>query len=281
MSGPTWPNRAGSSVPPPGLFRAPEGAARAPSGAPTRPVCLWSGPRNVSTALMYAFAQRTDTRVVDEPLYAHYLRVSGADHPGRDDVLRAQENDGAKVVRDLVLGPCDRPVWFQKHMAHHLVELERAFLRQTVNVLLIRDPAEVVLTLRHQIAAPTIRDVGIKAQAELLDELTAAGQAPPVLDAKELLTDPAGVLAELCRRVALPFDPAMLAWPSGPRPFDGVWAPHWYQNVRKSTGFDAWRAKTEPMPVALAPLAVECRPWYEKLMQHAIRARCPPTGAAS
>jgi hypothetical protein len=188
-------------------------------------------------------------------------------------VLRAQEGDGAKVVRDVVLGPCDRPLLFQKHMAHHLVELDRAFLRRTVNVLLIRDPAEVVLTLRHQIAAPALRDVGIKAQAELLDELRAAGQEPPVLDAKELLSDPEGVLRELCRRVGIGWDAAMLSWPAGPRPFDGVWARHWYHNVWRSTGFDRWRPKTEAPPAALVPLIEECRPWYAKLMACAIRAR--------
>lgn len=237
-----------------------------------RRLCLWSGPRNVSTALMVSFAQRRDTRVVDEPLYAHYLRVSGAEHPGRDEVLAAQDNDGERVVRDVVLGPCDRALHFQKHMAHHLVELDRDFLRCTINVLLIRDPAEVVRTLRHQIAAPTLRDVGIRAQAELQDELEAAGQAPPVLDAKELLSDPEGVLRELCRRVALPFDPAMLAWPAGERPYEGIWAPHWYQNVRRSTGFEQWRPRDEPLPASLAPLVAECRPWYDRLMHHAIRA---------
>jgi len=266
MTGGTWPNPVAASSPPPGVLRS------APSGS-VLPLCLWSGPRNVSTALMYSFAQRADTRVVDEPLYAHYLRVSGSDHPGRADVLAAQENDGAKVVRDIVLGGCDRPVSFQKHMAHHLVELDRAFLRRTVNVLLVRDPAEVVLTLRHQIAQPTLRDVGIRTQAELLEELRAMGQEPPVLDAREVLADPEGVLRELCRRVALPFEPVMLSWPAGPRPFDGVWARHWYQNVHKSTGFDRWRPKTEPPPAELAALIEECRPWYAALLRQAIRAR--------
>lgn len=263
MTGGTWPNPTASGTPPAGLWRSPA----------SLPLCLWSGPRNVSTALMYSFAQRADARVVDEPLYAHYLRVSGAEHPGRAEVLAAQENDGEKVVRDILLAPCDRPLLFQKHMAHHLVALDRSFLRRTVNVLLVRDPAEVVLTLRHQIAQPTLRDVGIKAQAELLVELRAMGQEPPVLDAKEVLTDPEGVLRELCRRVALQWEPEMLAWPAGPRPFDGVWARHWYQNVQKSTGFERWRAKSEPPPPALVPLIEECRPWYAALMAQAIRAR--------
>ncbi len=236
-------------------------------------LCLWSGPRNVSTALMYSFARRADTRVVDEPLYAHYLRVSGADHPGRDEVLRAMEQDGAKVVREVVLGPCDRPVHFQKHMAHHLVDLDRGFLKETVNVLLVRDPAEVVVTLSRQLRTPTLRDTGLKMQCELLDELRALGQEPPVLDAKETLLDPEGVLRELCRRVGLAWDPVMLSWPAGPRPFDGVWAPHWYHNVHQSTGFERYRPKREPVPAALEPLIDECRPRYAKLRALAIAAR--------
>jgi hypothetical protein len=236
-------------------------------------LCLWSGPRNVSTALMYSFAQRRDTRVLDEPLYAHYLRVSGADHPGRADVLAALEQDGAKVVRDVVLGPCDRPVLFQKHMAHHLVELDRAFLKRTVNVLLVRDPAEVVVTLSRQLHAPILRDTGIKTQCELLDELEALGQRPSVLDAKELLLDPEGVLRELCRRVGLAWDPAMLAWPAGPRDFDGIWAPHWYQNVHRSTGFERYRPKSELVDERLRPLIDECRPYYVRLHQRALKAR--------
>ena len=213
--------------------------------------------------------------MLDEPLYAHYLRVSGADHPGRDEVLRAQESDGAKVVRDVVLGPCDRPVLFQKHMAHHLVELDRAFLRRTVNVLLVRDPAEVVGSLAKQIARPSLRDVGVKAQCELLDELRALGQEPPVLDAKETLLDPEGVLSELCRRIGIDFDRAMLAWRAGRKPYFGVWAPHWYQNVERSTGFERYRPRTEPAPAPLQPLIEECRPWYAKLHAAALKAGAP------
>lgn len=236
-------------------------------------LCLWSGPRNVSTALMYSFAQRSDARVLDEPLYAHYLRVSAADHPGRDEVLRAMEQDGAKVVRDVVLGPCDRPLLFQKHMAHHLVELDRSFLSKTVNVLLVRDPAEVVVTLSRQLETPILRDTGLKTQCELLEQLEARGQAPPVLDAKELLLDPEGVLRELCRRVGLAWEPAMLSWPAGPREFDGIWAKHWYQNVHKSTGFERHRPRSEPPPARLLPLIDECRPYYARLKDRALRAR--------
>ncbi len=241
----------------------------------TRRICLWSGPRNVSTALMYSFAQRGDTRVVDEPLYAHYLRLSGAPHPGREEVLAAMDADGERVVREVVLGPCDRPVVFFKQMAHHLVELDRGFLDRTLNVLLIRDPAEVLRTLVRQLPRATLADTGLAVQSALLAELRGRGQEPPVLDARELLLDPAAVLAELCRRLGLEFDRAMLSWPPGPRPEDGVWAPHWYRNVHRSTGFEPYRPKVGSFPERLEPLLAECRPHYEALYAAALRAPRP------
>jgi len=233
---------------------------------------LWSGPRNVSTALMYSFAQRSDTRVVDEPLYAHYLAVSGARHPGREEVLAAQEQDAAVVVRDVILGEADRPVLFFKQMAHHLVGVDRAFLAHTANVILTRDPREMLPSLKQQLGVPTLRDTGYAVQTELLEQLRALGQDPPVLDAREVLTDPRSVLTELCRRLGLPFEDVMLAWKRGPRPEDGVWAVHWYKNVHRSTGFERYRAKTEPFPRELEPLLAECRPHYEALSRLAIRA---------
>ncbi len=233
---------------------------------------LWSGPRNVSTALMYAFAQRSDTRVVDEPLYAHYLRVSGAEHPGREEVLAAQENDGAKVVREVILGESDRPVVFFKQMAHHLVEIDRAFLAKTANVILTRDPREMLPSLRENIAQPTLRDTGYAMQTELLEELRELEQVPPVIVASELLTDPKSVLSELCRRLGIPFEEGMLAWKRGARPEDGVWAEHWYKNVHRSNGFERYRPKTAPFPHELEALYAECRPHYEALARVAIRA---------
>ena len=246
-------------------------ALRGPAES-VRRVCLWSGPRNVSTALMYAFEQRPDTRVVDEPLYAHYLRVSGAVHPGGDEVLAAQDNDGDRVVRRVILGPCDRPVLFVKNMAHHLVDLDLAFLDRTVNILLVRDPVQMLPSLINQIPEPTLRDTGLKRQCDLLDDLTARGQSPAVLDARELLLDPAGVLETLCRRIGLPFYREMLAWPAGPRPEDGVWARYWYQNVHRSTTFQPYTEKTDPFPEFLKPLLEECRPYYERLRALAIEA---------
>ncbi len=239
-------------------------------------ICLWSGPRNVSTALMYSFAQRADTRVVDEPLYGHYLRVSGARHPGREEVLQAMETDGEKVVREVILGACERPVKFIKQMAHHLTELDLGFLEDTVGVLLIRDPADMLHSLAHQLPNPGLGDTGMAVQHQLLRRLIGLGQDPPVLDARQLLLDPPGVLAQLCDRLGLDFDPAMLRWPAEPRPEDGVWAPRWYRNVHRSTGFAPYRGKTDPLPEHLEGVLAECRPHYEALFVRALRTGVAP-----
>jgi len=238
----------------------------------TTRINVWSGPRNVSTALMYSFAQRGDTRVVDEPLYAHYLRVTGAPHPGRDETLAALDPDGERVVRDVILGPCDRPVLFLKQMAHHLVELDRAFLYETVNVLLVRDPREMLVSLARGLPEPSMRDTGLAVQTRLARELRERGQNPPVLDARQLLLAPEGVLRRLCSRIGLAFDPAMLAWPKGPRHEDGVWARHWYARLHESTGFAPYRERGEPLPERLQPLLAECLEHYEPLEREAIRA---------
>lgn len=238
----------------------------------TRRICLWSGPRNVSTALLYAFAQRSDTRVVDEPFYAHYLRVSGAEHPARDEVMASQDQDGENVVRDVVLGPCDRPVLFLKQMAHHFVDVDHGFLGQIQNVLLIREPSEMLCSFDQVISHPSLGDVGLSCQWDLFEELRDLGQPPPVLDSRELLLDPPGVLRRLCECLGLEFDPSMLRWETGGRPEDGVWAPHWYGSVHRSTGFAPYRPKTDPFPEHLEAVLEECRPYYDQLFHHALRA---------
>ncbi|MCY2961124.1 MAG: sulfotransferase family protein [Planctomycetota bacterium] len=230
---------------------------------------IWSGPRNVSTALMYAFAQRPDARVVDEPLYAHYLRVTGADHPGRELVLGAQENDGERVVADVILGPCDRPLVMFKQMAHHLVALDRGFLVRTTNVLLTREPEEMLTSLVENIPVPTLRDTGYAAQTEILEHLKSLGQGPVVLVAHRILQDPEGVLRRLCERVGVAFDPAMLSWKPGARPEDGVWAPFWYANVHRSSGFQKYVRKDARVPDSLRPLLATCREHYARLVEHA------------
>jgi Sulfotransferase domain len=234
---------------------------------------MWSGPRNVSTALMYSFRQRPDTRVVDEPLYGHYLRVTSAPHPGDAEVLAAMDTDGERVVAEALLGPSDRPVLFVKNMAHHLVGLDPGFLDGLTNALLIRDPREMLASLARQLPSPTLRDTGLDRQVEILERALAGGREPVVLDARQLLLDPGAVLREVCRRLDLSWTDHMLRWPAGPKPEDGVWAPHWYDRVHASTGFAPYQPKDAPVPAGLVPLLETCAPLYDRLAAHAIRVR--------
>ena len=231
----------------------------------------WSGPRNVSTALMRSFAQRQDALAFDEPLYGYYLKTTRAPHPGLDELIEVLETDSDKIVRNVVLAPYDRDVVFFKQMVHHLLpDLDLAFLDECVNVLLIRDPAEVIASLVNQLPEPTMRDVGLERQVELFRDLRSKGQDPPVLDARLLLLDPAGVLKELCERVGIPWDEAMLSWPPGPQPEDGVWAKYWYDNLHTSTGFQPYKPRNREVPDHCRELLAECRTHYEELLPHAI-----------
>lgn len=235
-------------------------------------VCLWSGPRNVSTALMYSFAQRPDTVVVDEPLYGHFLRVTGTVHPGRDEVMANVNCDGDAVMHELLTRSYgDAGVLFMKQMAHHLVEVDKGFLKKTANIFLIRDPEQMLPSLTIQLPGAGLFDTGLKMQWELFEELRDAGQSPAIIDSRELLLDPPGVLARLCRHLDIPFFDDMLGWPAGPINEDGIWAPHWYHAVHKSTGYSAYQHKKD-FPGRLQSLLDECAPWYEKLLAHAIRA---------
>ncbi len=234
-------------------------------------VCLWSGPRNISTALLYSFHQRSDTRAIDEPLYAHFLRVSGAPHPMREVCLAAQDTDGERVVREVVLGPSDRPVIFFKQMAHHLVDLDLEFMRHTVNLFLTRDPAQMVPSLAEQLGTPTLRDAGLARQCEILDMLEGWGQRPVVLDSGDLLEAPETYLRAVCRHLEIPFETRMLRWPRGPKPCDGAWAPRWYKGVHGSTGFKRHRSAGRRVPKRIRPLLEECKPLYAYLRTRAVR----------
>ena len=228
---------------------------------------MWSGPRNVSTALMYSFRQRSDTLVVDEPLYGHYLRVSGADHPAAMEVMQDMDCDGNRVINTLRQQPRQRPYLFLKQMAHHLCDMDHGFLEHSRNLLLIRDPEQMLPSLSRQIPEPTLRDTGLALQWELLQELQSMGQRPLVIDARDLLLDPREVLNQVCRYLGMEFEEAMLSWPVGAKPEDGIWAPHWYHRVHETTGFTPYRHKTTPVAEALKSLLEESSEYYQKLYQ--------------
>lgn len=238
----------------------------------TKRICLWSGPRNISTALMYSFAQREDTTVVDEPLYAHYLAATDAKeyHPGAKEVLANQENDGQKVVDEVILGDYDTPIVFFKNMTHHLVNLDWRFLEQTTNVILTRPPKDMLPSYAKQVKNPTMRDVGYAKHLEVVKYLRSVGKNPVIVDSKNILQYPQSRLRELCGTLGIPFDEAMLNWPAGPRKEDGVWAKYWYHNVHRSTGFRAYKPKTEPFPEELEDLLEECQEAYEELLEYAV-----------
>lgn len=233
---------------------------------------LCSGPRNVSTALMYSFAQRSDTHVIDEPLYAHYLHNTGAQHPGRDEILSTMEHSGEKVIQETLLGSPTHPVLFVKNMGHHLIDLDWSFLDQMTTVFLIRDPEQMLPSLIHQVPQPELADTALAMQRKVFDYLTRHGQSPCVLDAREILTNPEKVLRSLCAKLGIRFTPTMLRWEAKPIPEDGIWAPHWYHVLHRTTGFAPYKHKSAPFPDFLQPLLRECRPHYNYLYQHAIKA---------
>jgi hypothetical protein len=230
-------------------------------------LAMWSGPRNISTALMRSWENRPDTMVVDEPLYAHYLAETGIDHPGRDEVVEAGETDWRVVVEGLLAPlPDGIRVFYQKQMAHHLLPgIGREWVGELTNVLLIRDPREVVASYLRSRSQVTVDDIGLRQQTSLYADLAAAGRVPLVIDAADFLTDPERYLRGLCDLVGVPFDERMLTWPSGSRDSDGLWAPHWYAAVRESTGFAPYQRREVSLSGQGERVAEECRPLYEEL----------------
>lgn len=222
---------------------------------------------------MYSFAELSGVHVVDEPLYGHYLRVSDAPHPGREEVMDTLDCDGQRVMQSLLRQQAEEPSkrLFIKHMAHHLEDLDLKFLHRACNIFLLRDPREMLPSLSVQLPNPSLRDTGLMHQWEVFSELAESGTEALVLDSRELLLDPAGILRTVCDRLDIEFDLNMLSWEAGPRPEDGVWAKHWYHAVHKSTGFAPYRPK-DNFPDHLQSLLDECSPWYDKLFEHAIRS---------
>jgi hypothetical protein len=235
-------------------------------------LAMWSGPRNISTALMRSWENRRDSFVVDEPFYAHFLASTGIDHPGRDEVLAVGETDW-RVVVERLLGPVEPGVrvFYQKQMAHHLTgEMDDfGWLSSLDNVMLIRDPAEVVASYIRSRATVTPADIGVWRQLALHDEIAALGSPPRVIDSADFLRDPRRYLEALCAEFALPFDEAMLSWPPGRRDTDGVWGPYWYDAVWRSTGFEPYRTREVRLEGTAADVAAQCREPYDRL--HALR----------
>lgn len=240
--------------------------------AETVRVSMWSGPRNISTTMMYSFAQRTDTEVIDEPLYAHYIRqVPDLDHPGTDEILATMDNDAERVIANLV-GDGGSPVRFYKNMGHHLTGLDDwSFLSRLENFILTRHPRDVIRSLSAKMAAPVLRDLGYSFLTDIVGWLEGRGIEPVVVVSSDLLGDPAGVLEALCAVLGITWDEAMLSWPAGPRPEDGCWAMHWYRNVHSSTGFRPYHPNPEPLAPRFEPLLAEAMPYYERLLAYRLR----------
>ncbi len=238
-------------------------------------LAVWSGPRNISTAMMRAWGNRADTFVVDEPLYAHYLQLTGLPHPGVEEILARHEADWRKVAESLT-GPVPggKAIFYQKHMSHHLLpEVGREWLSRLTHVFLIRDPREMLTSLMKVLPEPRVEDTGLPQQVELFERVRQeTGRTPPVFDSKDILDAPEPMLRAMCAGVCVAFDPAMLSWPPGPRETDGVWAKHWYGEVEKSTGFKPFKAKDEPVPGRLRPVYERCVELYDVLSRHRVTA---------
>jgi hypothetical protein len=233
---------------------------------------MWSGPRNISTAMMRSFENRPDCAVVDEPFYAAYLAATGLDHPMRDEVLASQPQGWREVVAGL--DGLDAPVVYEKHMTHHMLpDFGRDWAADRRNAFLIRDPAEVLASYTRKRAEVTLADIGVVQQRELFDRVAdALGRPPPVVRGADVLASPPAMLCALCDALDIPFREEMLGWPAGRRDSDGVWAPAWYDAVERSTGFEApVRAERPPLTAELQRIADQARPHYEALERHRLR----------
>jgi len=231
-------------------------------------IAMWSGPRNLSTALMRSFGSRPDTFVSDEPFYGCFLKESGADHPMRNEVIAAMDCDWQSVM-DQLRGPApaNAPVWYQKHMWHHMTgRIGYEDFAGFTHAFLIREPERMIASYLRKREVATFEDFGLERQAEFFDrEAERLGTAPPVIDANDVLTNPESVLSTLCATLGIPWDRAMLAWEPGRRDTDGPWAPHWYGAVEASCGFGPPEIEQVELPDEARRLADQCRPYYDRL----------------
>jgi hypothetical protein len=236
-------------------------------------LAMWSGPRNISTAMMYSFGNRPDCEAWDEPFYGFSLQHHGNDHPMRNEIIASMETDWERLVNKCTT-PSAKPLLYQKHMTHHMLDgYDRSFIRQLTNAFLIREPARVLASYTQKWADVDLRAIGFIEQAEIFDMVAQhLGYAPPVVDSDDILADPRDVLTKLCTACGINFDDAMLKWPKGPKSFDGVWAPHWYNAVWESEGFATPARKDITLPKQLRHIADAAQPYYERLKAHALTA---------
>ncbi len=234
-------------------------------------IAMWSGPRNLSTAMMYAFAARGDCTVWDEPFYAAYLQATGINHPMKDAVIAVGEADPSRVGA-ACLGqiPHEKRLFYQKHMTLHMIpEFDRGFMRGLTNVFLIRHPARVVASYSKKRESPTLADIGFAQQAELFDQVADwLGHAPLVVDSADIRADPHKALSGLCAALGISFTEKMLSWTAGPKPFDGIWATHWYNAVHASTGFDAPEGPLPQLSADYQRLADQALVHYDRLRSY-------------
>jgi hypothetical protein len=238
-------------------------------------IAMWSGPRNISTAMMRAWGNRADTVVIDEPFYASYLDKTGKGHPGMAEIVAQGETDSRKIVTRLTKEPIPggKRIFFQKQMTHHLLpEIEREWIVGLTNCFLIRDPREVILSYIKKNPHPTMEDLGFVQQCEIFDFVRRRkNSAPPVIDARDVLENPERMLRLLCNKIGVKFDEAMLSWPPGLRETDGIWAKHWYDEVARSTSFQPYKSREGRIPGRLSEIYGQCQECYEQFYQHRLR----------
>ncbi|SIS72000.1 hypothetical protein SAMN05421759_102618 [Roseivivax lentus] len=236
-------------------------------------IAMWSGPRNLSTALMYAFAARGDCAVWDEPFYAAYLACTGLDHPMRDAIIAAGETDAEVVARDCTRNTSDKPLFYQKHMCQHMVPgVPRDWLGAVRNVFLIRHPARVLASFASKYEAARLDDIGFVQQDALYDAAAEMGrEAPIVIDSSDILADPDASLRALCGALGIEYSKSMLRWPAGAKPYDGVWAPVWYGQVHRSTGFQRGEAALPVLAPPYDAVAEAAMPYYTRMKARALK----------
>ena len=235
---------------------------------------MWSGPRNISTAMMRAWGNRADTAVIDEPFYAYYLERTGKKHPGASEIIAGGETDWRRIVACLRTEsiPSGERIFFQKQMTHHLLpEVDREWMVDLTNCFLIRDPREVILSYIKKNPEPELEDLGFVQQSEIFEFMRArTNSIPPIVDARDVLKHPERTLRLLCDAVGVEFDKVMLSWPPGLRDSDGIWAKYWYDDVARSTSFQPYKSREGNVPDRLRETYERCQDCYNRLYKHRI-----------